>query len=162
MWVDENDDTRSRVQTLLDDKKYADALKVLDQAIKDASVDSDKAEFTYLEGVAYYGSGQTARAYHALEQISPDPDARWYARYVILKSQVLIDASNFKDALAILSPFIAAFPTGEATQVAWLLSYYSQKGLGDQASARAALEAGYKLDPTTDTAKLIDQQKKAQ
>ena len=42
--------------------------------------------FTYLEGVAYYGSGQTARAYHALEQISPDPDARWYARYVSRRS----------------------------------------------------------------------------
>lgn len=162
MWVDENDETRSRVQALLDEKKFADALKVLDQAIKDSSVDTDKAEFTYLTGVAYYGNGQTARAYHALEQISPEPDAGWYARYVILKSQVLVDTSNFKDALAILSPFITAFPTGEATQVAYLLTYYSQKGLGDQASARAALEAGYKLDPSTDTAKLIDQQRKAQ
>jgi tetratricopeptide (TPR) repeat protein len=161
-WVDENDETRGRVQTLLDDKKFADALQVLDQAIKDSTDNTDKAEFTYLMGVAYYGNGQTARAYHALEQISPDPDAHWYARYVILKSQVLVDTSNFKDALAILSPFIAAFPTGEATQVAWLLTYYSQKGLGDQASARAALEAGYKLDPSTDTAKLIDQQMKAQ
>ena len=162
MWVDENDETRGRVQSLLDDKKFADALKMLDKAIADATDDTDKAEFTYLMGVAYYGNGQTARAYHALEQISPDPDAAWYARYVILKSQVLVDTSNFKDALAILSPFIAAFPTGEATQVAYLLTYYSQKGLGDQASARAALEAGYKLNPSTDTAKLIDQQMKAQ
>jgi tetratricopeptide (TPR) repeat protein len=162
MWVDENDETRGKVQALLEEKKFADALNVLDQAIKDSSVETDKAEFTYLMGVAYYGNGQTARAYHALEQISPEPDAAWYARYVILKSQVLVDTSNFKDALAILSPFITAFPTGEATQVAWLLTYYSQKGLGDQASARAALEAGYKLDPSTDTAKLIDQQRKGQ
>jgi tetratricopeptide (TPR) repeat protein len=162
LWVDENDETRGRVQALLDQKQFADALKVLDQAITDSSEDADKAEFTYLTGVAYYGNGQTARAYHALAQISPQPDASWYARYVILKSQVLVDTSNFKDALAILSPFVAAFPTGEATQVAYLLTYYSQKGLGDQASARAALDAGYKLDPSTDTAKLIDQQRKAQ
>jgi tetratricopeptide (TPR) repeat protein len=161
MWVDENDETRGQVQTLLDDKKFADALKVLDKAIQDSSDASDTAEFTYLKGVAYYGSGQTARAYHALEQVSPEPDASWYARYIILKSQVLVDTANFKDALAILSPFIAAFPTGEAAQLGWLLTYYSQKGLGDQASARAALEAGYKLDPSTDTAKLIDQQMKA-
>ncbi len=162
MWVEENDETRGRVQALLDEKKFTDAIQVLDEAIKDSSAETDKSEFTYLMGAAYYGNGQTARAYHALEQISPTPDAAWYARYVILKSQVLVDTSNFKDALAILSPFIAAFPTGEATQVAYLLSYYSQKGLGDKASARAALDAGYKLDPSTDTAKLIDQQIKAQ
>ena len=161
-WVDENDDTRSKVQDLLDQKKFEDALKVLNQAIKDSSEDTDKAEFSYLMGVAYYGNGQTARAYHALEQVSPEPDATWYARYVILKSQVLVDTSNFKDALAILTPFVAAYPSGEATQVAYLLTYYSQKGLGDQGSARAALDAGYKLDPSTDTAKLIDQQRKAQ
>ena len=161
MWVDENDETRSRVQALLDDKKFTDALEVLDQAIKETSVDADKAEFTYLVGVAYYGNGQTARAYHALEQISPDADAVWYARYVILKSQVLVDTSNYKDALAILSPFINAFPTGEATQVAYLLSSYCQKGLGNQSAARAALDAGYKLNPSTDTARLIAQQMKA-
>jgi tetratricopeptide (TPR) repeat protein len=161
VWVDENDETRGQVQTLLDGKKFADALTVLDNAIKSSTDDNEKAEFTYLKGVAYYGKGQTAQAYHALEQISPDPRAPWYARYVILKSQVLVDTTNFKDALAILSPFITSYPTGEATQVAYLLTYYSQKGLGDQASARAALEAGYKLDPSTDTAKLIDQQLKA-
>lgn len=161
-WVDENDETRGKVQALLDDKKFADALKVLDSAIQDSTDQREKAELTYLKGVAYYGSGETARAYKALEQISPDPDTGWYPRYVILKSQVLVDTSNFKDALAILSPFIAAFPTGEAAQLAYLLTYYSQKGLGDQASARAALDAGYTLDPSTDTAKLIDQQRKAQ
>jgi tetratricopeptide (TPR) repeat protein len=162
MWVDENDDTRSKVQALLDQKKFEEALRVLDQAVKDSSEATDKAEFSYLMGAAYYGNGQTARAYHALAQISPEPDASYYARYVILKSQVLVDTSNFKDALAILTPFVAAYPSGEATQIAYLLTYYSQKGLGDKASARAALDAGYTLDPSTDIAKLIDQQRKAQ
>jgi tetratricopeptide (TPR) repeat protein len=162
MWVDENDETRDRVQAMLDQKQYADALKVLAQAIKDSMVESEREELTYMMGVAYYGDGQPARAYRILAKLSPESDAAWYARYVILKSQVLVDSSNFKDALAILSPFVAAFPTGEATQVAYLLTYFSQKGLGDQASASAALEAGFQLDPTSDTAKLIDQQRKAQ
>ncbi len=161
-WVDENDETREKVQALLDDKKFADALKVLDKAMKDSTDDTDKAEFTYLMALSYYGNGETARAYKVLQQISPDPETGWYARYVILKSQVLVDTSNFKDALSILSPFINAFPTGEATQVAYLLTYCSQKGLGDQAAARSALDAGYKLDPSTDTAQLIDRQRKAQ
>jgi len=157
-WADENDETHAQVQTLLADKKFADALNVLEKAIKDSTDDRDKAELTYLMGFAYYGNGQTARAYRALEQISPDPDAGWYARYIILKSQVLVDTSNFKDALAVLSPFINAFPVGETTQVAYLLTYYSLKGLGDQESAAAALDAGYKLDPSTDIAKIISQQ----
>jgi tetratricopeptide (TPR) repeat protein len=162
MWADENDETRGKAQALLDDKRFADALKLLDQAIQESTDDTEKAELTYLTGVAYYGNGETARAYKVLQKISPDPGTGWYARYVILKSQVLVDTSNFKDALAILSSFIAAFPTGEATQVAYLLTYYSQKGLGDQASALAALNAGYRLDPATDTAKLLDKQLKAQ
>lgn len=97
-----------------------------------------------------------------LSTVTPEPDAVWYARYIILRSQVLVDTMNYKDALGLLTPFIAAYPTGEATQVAYLLTYYCQKGLGDQTSARSALDAGFKLDPNTDTAKLIDQQRQAQ
>jgi hypothetical protein len=160
-WVDENDETRTQAQNLIDQKKYTEALALLNQAIDDSTANADKAELTYLVGTAYYAQGQTARAYRALSTISPQTDAAWYARYVILKSQVLVDTGNYKDALGMLSPFVAAYPTGEATQVAYLLTYYCQKGLGDPASARVALEAGFKLDPATDTAKLLDQQRKA-
>ena len=160
-WMDENDQARGQAQTLLDEKKFSEALKVLDKAIRDSTEDTDRAELMYLMGVAYYGSGQTARAYRVLEQISPDPETGWYSPYVILKSQVLVDTFNFKDALAVLSPFISAFPAGEAAQMAYLLTFYSQKGLGDPASAQAALESGYALDPSTDTARLIRQQMKA-
>ena len=162
-WVDESDETRTKVQSFLDQKQYADALKVLNAALADTSTtDMDPAELTYLTGVAYYGAGQAARAYKALAKITPDPSVDWYARYIILKSQVLVDTQNFNDALAILSPFITTYPTGEATQMAYLLTYYSKKGLGDMTAAKAALDAGFKLDPSTDTAKLIDAQRKAQ
>ena len=160
-WVDEGDETRTQVQTLLDQKQYTEALKVLNAALTDPSSDMDPAELTYLAGVAYYGAGQAARAYKSLAKISPTPDAAWYARYVILKGQVLVDTQNYDDALAVLNPFIAAFPTGEATQLAYLLAYYSDKGKGDMTAAKAALDAGYKLDPSTDTAKTIDAQRRA-
>jgi tetratricopeptide (TPR) repeat protein len=162
MWVDESDETRSQVQALMDKKKYADAVKLLHQAIADSSSDAEKEELGYLIGAAYYGAGQEAQAYRALANITPGPDAEYYARYVILKAQVLVDSSAWKEALDLLNPFIAAYPTGEATQVAYLLSYYCQNGVGDQAAAKAALDAGYTVNPTTDTAKLIDQQRKAQ
>jgi hypothetical protein len=160
-WVDESDETRTQVQTLLDQKKYTDALKVLSQASADTTSTMDTNELGYLTSVAYYGAGQTARAYKTLTKVTADPNSDWYARYIILKSQVLVDTQNYKDASAVLDPFITAYPTGEATQMAFLLSYYAKKGLGDAAGAKAALDAGYKIDPSTDTAKLIDTQRKA-
>jgi tetratricopeptide (TPR) repeat protein len=159
-WVDESDEARTQIQSLLDSKKYADAVQVLDSAIADASTDADQAEFTYLLGVAYYGNGQTAKAYRALQKVDASADVEWYARFIILKAQVLVDSASFQDALDVLTPFITSYPTGEATQVAWLLTGISQKGLQDTPSARKAFDTGYKLDPATDTAKLIDQQRK--
>ncbi len=160
-WVDENDETRTKAQALLDKGRYAEAVTLLSDSLKDSSSDADTAEFTYLLGVACYGAGQTARAFGALARITPQPDVPWYARYVILKAQLLVDTRNYNDALGVLAPFISAYPTGEATQVAYLLSGLSQKGLGDRTAAKAALDAGFQLDPKSDTAKLIDQQRSA-
>ncbi|MGO9308855.1 MAG: tetratricopeptide repeat protein [Spirochaetia bacterium] len=158
-WVDENDETRTKVQDLLDKSRYAEAVTLLNDSLKDSSSDADTAEFTYLLGVAYYGAGQTAKAFRALARVTPQPETAWYARYVILKAQVLVDTQNYSDALDVLTPFISAYPTGEATQVAYLLEGISDKGLGDKAAAKAALDAGFQLDPKSDTARLIDQQR---
>jgi tetratricopeptide (TPR) repeat protein len=158
-WVDENDETRAKAQALLDKHLYMDAVSLLNDSIRDAGSDEDGAEFTYLLGVAYYGLGETAKSFRTLARVTPKPDASWYARYVILKAQLLVDTQNYKDALDLLTPFIAAYPLGEAAQVAYLLSGLSQKGLGNKAGARAALDAGFQLDPGTDTAKLINQER---
>jgi tetratricopeptide (TPR) repeat protein len=158
-WIDENDETRSRVQALLDKHLYSDAVSLLNDSIRDAASDEDTGELAYMLGVAYYGQGQTARSFRALAKVTPRADAPWYARHVILKGQLLVDTQNYDDALALLTPFIADYPAGEATQVAYLLSGLSQKGLGNAAAAQAALDAGFKLDPSSDTAKLIDQQR---
>jgi len=160
-WVDENDETRAHVQALLDKKSWQDAVTLLQDSIKNAASDADAAEFSYLLGVAYYGAGQNAKAYRTLAKVAADPGTAWYARYVILKAQVLVDTQNYADALSVLSPFISDYPTGEATQVAYLLSGISQKGLGNKAAAKSAFDAGYQLDNSSDTAKLIDQQRKA-
>ncbi len=160
-WAEESDEVRSEVSSSLAQKNYKEALKTLDDAIKNASSPADEAEFTYLTGVAYYGAGQTAKAYHALAKVTADPSAQWYPNYILLKAQTLVDSADFSGALEVLRPFVAANPSGETAQIAYLLTYYCQKGLGNAADAKAALEAGYQIDPKTDTAKLIDQQRKA-
>jgi TolA-binding protein len=158
-WVDENDETRTRVQTLLEKHLYPEAVSLLNDSIKESTSDEDTAELTYLLGVAYYGQGQVAKSFRALAKVTPQADAPWYARYVILKAQVLVDTQNYGDALDLLTPFIASYPSGEATQVAYLLSGLSQAGLGNKAAAKSALDAGFQLNPGSDTAKLIDQQR---
>jgi len=160
-WVDESEDIRATVQALLDKQKYADAITELKDAISNTAETIEIQEYNYLLGVAYYGSGQTLKAYKTLQLVTPTQDLAWYARYVVLKAQVLVDTGSYADAISFLAPFIQTFPTGEATQVAYLLTGISQKGLGNQAAATTAWDAGYKLDPATDTAKLIDQQRKA-
>ncbi len=160
-WVDESDETRARAQALLDKGQFGEAAKLLSDALNDSASEADVPEFTYMLGLAYYDAGQTARAYRALSRVTPQTDAPWYARYVILKAQVLVDTSNFNEALSILAPFISTYPRGEPTQVAYLLSGLCQSGLGDRGAALAAFDAGYQLDPSTDTARLIDQQRKA-
>jgi len=160
-WAEESDEVRSEVAAMFAEKKYDDALKTLNNALKDTSSQADVEEFTYLTGVAYYGAGQPARAYKVLSKVEANPSAQWYANYVLLKAQLLVDSADFSGALSILRPFITSNPSGESAQVAYLLTYYCQKGLGNAADAKAALEAGYQIDPTTDTAKLIDQQRKA-
>jgi TolA-binding protein len=160
-WVDEGDESKAQAQALLDQKQYTSAAKILAIAITDASSDQDTSELSYLLGVAYYGAGQTTRAYSVLAKISPTTDLDWYGRYVLLKAQVLSDAGSYKDALAILGPFITAFPGGEAAQTAYLLTGICQKALGDAAAAKTAFDTGYQILPTSDTAKLIDQQRKS-
>jgi TolA-binding protein len=147
---------------MLDKKQYTEAASALKEAIDEATSDADTSELQYLLGLAYYGAGQPARAYKALGKVTGSPDAAWYARYVILKAQVLVDTGNFKDAVGFLAPFISTYPTGEATQVAYLLTGISQKGLGDAAAAKSAFDAGLKMNPSSDTARLIQDQSKAQ
>jgi tetratricopeptide (TPR) repeat protein len=163
-WATESDsdEVRSEVTSLLAQKKYTEALKTLADAITDSSSPADQQEFTYLTGVVYYGAGQTVKAYRALEKVSADPSVQWYPNYILLKAQVLVDSPDFSGALNILHPFLTENPSGESAQIAYLLTYFCQKGLGNTAEAKAALETGYRLDPMTDTAWLIDQQRKAQ
>ncbi len=160
-WADESDEVKSQVASLIAEKKYLDAVKELQKALDESPSPADEQEFTYLTGVAYYGAGQPARAYRALSSVSPDPGVQWYARYILLKAQLLVDSMDYAGGQRLLQSFLSENPAGEPAQLAWLLTYFCRKGLGDAAEAGAALDAGYQLDPASDTARLIDQQRHA-
>lgn len=160
-WVEESDETRTQVASLFAEKKYLDAVKVLDSALQGQVASADEQEYRYLMAAAWYGAGQSAKSYRALSGVKADPSAQWYAKYVLLKAQVLVDATDFSGALDVLKPFIDANPAGEPAQIAWLLSSACYKGLNDESAAKTALDTGDQIDPSTETAKLIDQQRKS-
>ena len=93
------------------------------------------------------GEGQAAQSYRTLARVAPQPEDSWYARCIILKAQILVDTQNFRDALALLTPFIEQYPKGEATQVAYLLSAYCDKGLGDRRRQRCPWTPATSLIP---------------
>jgi hypothetical protein len=155
MWVEENEETRRLVTELLAEGEYDEAAAVVAEAIPDASSDSEKEELSYMLAAAYYGGGQTARAYRSLAKLSPPRDAEYYPKFVLLKAQILVDSLSFSDAVALLDPFLASNPGGETAQVGYVLLSSSQKGLGDEKAALSALNTGYAIDPSTETAKLI-------
>jgi hypothetical protein len=158
MWIEENDEVRTKVAEYMAGGKYKDAVAELTKAIPDAATDQEEAELQYLLAAAYYGDGETLRAYRTVTKLPTDTEAAYYPRDVLLKAQILVDSLDFGEALALLKPVIAAGQTGETAQMAYLLAGVSQKGMGDLASAKASFNAGYAIDPSTATATLIGRQ----
>jgi hypothetical protein len=158
MWVEENEETRRKVTELMAGGKYKEAVSFVSAAIPDAATDEEKDELEYMLAAAYYGNGEALRAYRAMAKLTPDPQAEFYPRFVLLKAQILIDSLGFSDGLALLKPFIEAGQPGETAQMAYLLAAACQKGLGDDKAALASLKVGYSIDPSTETAKLISVQ----
>ncbi len=160
LWVDEGDDAKKKVADLLQKGQYTDAAPLANSALADATVEADRRELSYMLAAAYYGEGQTLKAYRAVENMLPDAADPYYADFVILKAQILLAAGSYADGLGLLKPLIASKPKVPYAQAAYLLSALCARGLGDEGLASAALKSGYDLDPGSDTGKIIARQMK--
>lgn len=158
MWIEENEEVRNKVTELMAGGKYKDAADLLTKAIPDAATDEEEQELSYMLASAYYGGGEALRAYRTVAKLTPSPQADFYPRFVLLKAQILLDSLEYGEALSLLKPLIAAGQSGETAQVAYLLAGLSQRGLGDEGSARTSFNAGYAIDPSTETATMISKQ----
>lgn len=155
-WMgDEEDDPSSKARALLDKDRFKEAEKEIVQALDKTQDEQRKQDLSYLLAAAYYGQGESARAYRALVLLKDDPGSTYHPDSVILKAQILLDNRAYADSLKVLKDFIAQKPDNSYAQVGYLLSAQCYKGLGDDKSAKAALDAGYALDPGSDTAKQI-------
>ncbi len=160
LWVDESDDVKKKVEDLLQKGRYAEAAPLASSALADASADSERRQLSYMLATAYFGQGDTVKAYRTVVEVAPDAADPYYADFVILKAQILLSTGDYSDGLALLDPLVASRPKVAYAQAAYLLSALCHRGLGDESSASAALKAGYDLDPQSDTARMISQQMK--
>lgn len=155
-WMgDEEDDSSSKARALLDKDRYKEAVKEITQALGKTQDEQKKQDLNYLLATAYYGQGESARAYHTLALLKDDSGSTYYPDSMILKAQILLDNRAYADSLKVLKDFIAQKPDNSYAQVGYLLSAQCYKGLGDGKSARDALDTGYAIDPSSDTAKQI-------
>ncbi len=154
-WMSDDDETPAKVKALLDKDRYKEAEAEITQALSDAQDDQKKQDLNFLLASAYYGEGESGRAYHTLLTLKDNSTSQYYPDSVILKAQILLDNHAYADGLTVLKDFQAGNPDKDYAQVSWLLSAQCYKGLGDQKSEKDALSAGYALAPQSDTAKQI-------
>jgi tetratricopeptide (TPR) repeat protein len=155
VWVDESEETRQKATQLFESGNYADAIPLLDKAISDATSAEERQELNYLLASAYYGTGETARAYRAVSKANPAADVEYYPDLMLLKAQIFLDSAAYKDGISVVDALLAAKPSPSYTQAAYLLSAQCSRGLGDEKGAKSALNTGYAIDPQSDMAKLI-------
>lgn len=154
-WMGDDDETSTKVRSLLDKNRYKEAEAEIKQALSDTQDDMKKNDLSFLLASAYYGEGENAQAYHTLVALKDNSASMYYPDSVVLKAQILLDNQAYADSAALLKDFLAANPDNQYAQVCYLLSAYSYKGLGDKQSEKDALDKGLALDPQSDTAKQI-------
>ena len=154
-WMGDDEDTSVKVRALLDKQRFKEAETEITQALGSAQDEQQKQDLEYLLASAYYGEGESARAYHALITLKDNSASTYYPDSIILKAQILLDNGSYADSLSILKSFLGTNPGNQYSQVSCLLSALCYKGLGDLQSEKTALSTGYSLDPQSDTAQQI-------
>jgi Anaphase-promoting complex, cyclosome, subunit 3 len=154
-WMGDDEDTSLKVRALLDKQRFKEAETEITKALGNVQDDQMKQDLEYLLASAYYGEGESARAYHTLGSLKDNSASTYYPDSVILKAQILLDNGSYADSLSVLKSFLGSNPDRSYAQVSYLLSALCYKGLGDVQSEKAALSTGYSLDPQSDTAQQI-------
>ena len=152
-WVEEGDSVKES-SDLIAKGRYNDAIVMLDDAVKTSS-GVEKQELSYLLSLAYYGADKTALAYRTISKVSLGASSDYYPDFMILKAEILLDSFSFKESQTVVNAFMATKPAVKYAQIAYLISGQCSKGLGDDVAAKTALNAGYTLDPQSETAKTI-------
>jgi len=133
--------------TLMQQGKYNEAFYTFKDAYDNASSGSAPKASFYM-GYAASLRNDTFNAIKYLATYKPDPSTGYYNDQVLTLGQLYVQTFAYKNAVALLDPYIAANTTpSQALQTAYLLDGLAYQGLGDSAKATAALTKARDLVP---------------
>jgi tetratricopeptide (TPR) repeat protein len=150
-WVEASgsEEALSEGRSLLEAGRLDEALKVLQDALKEA-YPGEAGVFYYYIASAYSGQQRTSLALRTLEHAQIEPQEPLYTDLVLLKGQLLLESLAFADALALFESQLALNPDGGFAQALLILSSYSCQGLGRSQGAREALQKAVNLDSSSE------------
>ena len=130
-----------------------EAIDVLEEAY-DFAEDEEFSEVIFYLSYAYATAGNVRLAIGSLGEAEPDPEAEFFADFVLLKGQLLTEAFAHEDAVSWLqeySPGLAANPP--AQQMAFLLEGINQNSLDEVPKAQQVLRKAIEIDNASEAGK---------
>jgi tetratricopeptide (TPR) repeat protein len=150
-WVEASgsEEALAEGRSLIEAGRYDAALKVLQDALKEAYA-GEEGVFYYYIASTYSRQQKTALALRALERAKLEPQEPMYTDLVLLKGQLLLESLAFSDALTLFDSQLRVSPEGGFAQALLILSSYSHRGLGNGEAAREALQKAVRLDASSE------------
>ena len=132
---------RSLMQRLVMQKRYDDALTVLDGMRAGAPASSG---LQYAAGVVHYNKDQYEQAIKAFESVSPE--STFYLNAVIHRGIIAYQQDNVEQAIEIMKSGLDSVEEADKSEIIpYLSSFYKQKG--DLKTAEALLRQGLEIAP---------------
>jgi tetratricopeptide (TPR) repeat protein len=136
-------------RSLMEAGRYDEALKVLQEALKEAYA-GEEGTFYYYIASTYSRQQRTALALRSLNRAKIEPQEPLYTDLVLFKGQLLLESLAFGDALSLFDSQLRLNPEGGFAQALLILSSYSYRGLGKGEAAREALQKAVRLDASSE------------
>jgi tetratricopeptide (TPR) repeat protein len=150
-WVEASgsEEALTEGRSLMEAGRYDEALKVLQEALKEAYA-GEEATFYYYIASTYSRQQRTALALRSLNRAKIEPQEPLYTDLVLFKGQLLLESLAFGDALSLFDSQLRLNPEGGFAQALLILSSYSYRGLGKGEAAREALQKAVRLDASSE------------
>ena len=147
---------------LLSEGDYDGARSRFGEAYDFAETDAQAARARFYLGYTAYLEGNVREAVQTFDSVSLEPADSDYDTWVLTRAQALVETFAYKDAVAVLGPYLEQGERLAAErQTALVLRAVARDGLERGDAARADLRAARRLDPSSEqgrmAARLLDE-----
>jgi tetratricopeptide (TPR) repeat protein len=153
-WIDSSIDYLTEGKIILDEGNIDGALNLFNEGI-DLSED-DIIPLYYHSALCYSLQGKNNRSLKNLNMVITPETYDFYPDFVILKSNILLEGLEYKDADLILRKYIKSDNKSEKAQIMYLLLSYSANGMGNDDDAKMYLDKVMEINSSNDMGKIAE------